>query len=145
MQPIEPVFSRRFLIGSALGATVLVASGVADAGSGYQLNRGDSFQTHQVNIPAGGAGRSARQLTFRVQGTGMPGIVVVHVLDQSGHELTHVRGRVRGACPGSPTHATFAQLHYSQSSEVRATAMNRAAHVEIICGGGSTIQFEIPN
>ncbi|SRR5260370_24976687 len=114
------------------------------ASAGFKIRKGDSFQTRAITLERSGRGsiqHPAGSYSFKILGIDQPGVVAVRAFDSSGKLVGRTRGKFAGTCPGKPTVTTFAELGYTESSEVKTAVKNGVRHVTIECGQGSRIEF----
>lgn len=138
----------RFAVFVAIVLGGLAFAGTSRAGVGGMIQVSDSLRLNPVALGAfklgDGSVRPAGRYTLAMHGTGKPGTVDVRILDAAGHEVGKVGGVFKGQCPGAPTKTTFAKLNYSPASEVKILPQNGGQLVQVHCGHGSRVEFELP-
>lgn len=133
---------------AAIVVLTIAVTGALEAGVGGMVATSDSFRLNPVSLGAfklaDGSVRPAGRYTLAMHGTGKPGTVDVRILDSAGHEVGRIGGLFKGTCPGGATKTSFAQLNYSPASEVKLAPHNGGQLVQVLCGRGSRIEFELP-
>ncbi|MCM3877922.1 MAG: hypothetical protein NEA02_16070 [Thermoanaerobaculia bacterium] len=127
---------------------VVSFSGTSRAGIGISIPMSDSIRLNPVALGAfklmDGSVHPAGRYTLAMHGSGKPGAVDVRIFDAANREVGRLGGLFKGQCPGAAMKTTFAKLNYSPASEVKIAPQNGGQLVQVLCGRGSRIEFDLP-